>query len=685
MKKVNHTSTWEAEVNNSVNYYIDLFANAPVVLSEEGPFVSPDKFNSHFPRDFHGRDNNHYPMHPHYLKVGLLGIAAEAEMSALQCEGENHLLLTSVAKVYRTAAEYMARYADAAEKACSLACEISEKNRLAEIADICRALSVRAPETFIEACELFLFCWRIRSHNHMATIGRLDQYLIDFYRRDTEAGILTEDKALTLIVALWNRINTYGSGDTLTNVMLGGVDKDGNDATNELSYLMLRASIIKKSTEPQICCRIHKNTPDKFFELMVELQALGHGQASLYNDEVIIPNLMEYGYSLEDARNYSSDGCSEIIIDANSTIDFFQMEAVKAMELTIFEGKENPVKSLPVGHYWTKSMAARPVISSAFLGYAPWKMSEINSYEEFYSAYLDEYRFQLMGMMEAHNEKIHNLNRSQIPSLFLLGSFPSFLKNGVDIHYSEDICQVHDIFFGSVPTVADCLAAVKKVVFEDKLCTLVELREALQADFEGYDTLRTQLLAAPKVGNDDDYADSVLSRLFDDIMLMFDELNDASDMKYLPCFYNYLFNDFAKTVGATPDGRRRGEPICEHFSPTPGRAKNGPTAVLRSLTKSNIGRGAGASTVNLSLSRDILTGDDDGKRIISALMRSAVAMKVQILNLAIYDSAVLRAAQENPESYEDIIVRVWGYSARFVDLSRDMQEHVIARIVKEGQ
>ena len=683
MRKVEHSSVWAAGVNNAVSYYVDLLASAPVTIAKEGPFVSPDKFNPM--RDFHGRDSNHFPMHPHYLEVGLLGIAEEAEKSAKKAEGEEQLLLSSVATVYRATAAYMARFADEAEAKSEVAEDTAEKERLQGIAKTCRALSERAPQTFLEACELFLFCWRIRSHKGMATIGRLDQYLIDFYRRDIKSGILTEQSALELIVALWKRINTYGSGDTLTNVMLGGVDKDGNDVSHELSCLMLRASLITKSTEPQICCRVHKNTPAEFFDLMSELQALGHGQASLYNDEVIIPNLVKYGYALEDARNYSNDGCSEIVIDANCTIDFFQMEAVKSLELTIFEGKENPAPSIPVGHYWTKNLKPRPLISGTFLGYAPRVMADINTYEEFYAAYLAEYRFQLKGKIEVHNEKIYSAERVQTPSLFILGTFPCFLENGVDIHYSEDIYQIHQIFMGSLPTVADCLAAVKKVVFEDNVCTLVELREALRADFVGYESLRARLIAAPKVGNDDDYVDLILSKLCDDFSDMLDELNEGADIQYLPCYYNYLFNDYTKIIGATPDGRRRGEPICEHFSPNPGRAKKGPTVALRSLAKSDIGRGAGISTVNLSLSRDTLVGEDGGKSVVAAINRAAIAMNIQMMNLAVYDAETLRKAQENPEGYEDIIVRVWGYSARFVDLARDMQEHVISRIIKEGQ
>jgi len=683
MRKIEHSPVWAAGVQNAVNYYVDLMSLAAVSIEADSPFISPEKFRP--VRDFHGKDNNHYPMHPHYLEVGLIGIAEEAEASAKKHDGEERLLLNAVAETYRATAAYMARFADEAEKVIEGAETDGDRQRIELIAKTCRALSVRAPETFFEAAQLFLFCWRIRSHKGMATIGRLDQYLIDFYRRDVSAGILTDDKALELLVALWKRINTYGSGDTLTNIMLGGVDADGNDVTNELSCLMIRASLITKSTDPQINCRVHKNTPPEFFELMTELQLLGHGQASLYNDEVVIPGLLKYGYSLKDARNYSNDGCSEIIIDAASTIDFFQMEAVKTMELTIFEGRENPTDNVPVGHYWSKNIKPRTLTSKVFLGYSAKSISDITSYEDFYAAYLAQYRFQLMGRIDEKNASIINSDRNQIPSLFLLGSFPCFLQSGVDIHYAWGISNMHQIFIGSIPTVGDCLAAIKKVVFEDKACTLLELREAMRADFVGYEDLRARLLAAPKFGNDDDYVDTIVSRLSSDIIDMIDEYNANAEIKHLPCHYNFLFNDYAKTVGATPDGRRRGDPISEHFTPTPGRAKKGPTAVLRSVVKTDIQRGAGASTVHLSLSRDTLVGEDGGKAIMAAIMRAAIGMGIQLLNVAVYDADALRKAQENPEGHEDIIVRVWGYSARFVDLSRDMQDHVIARIIKEGQ
>ena len=680
-KKINHTRAWEAGILNVTSYYESLLSTSEINISDWGTLVAPPKFKAK--KIVRGRDNNHFAMHPHYLEVGYKGIAEEATRNAEKLgKGENRTVLESVARVYMASAAYVGRYATAARKQLESAESDEEKLRLSIIAKTCENLSNSAPSSFFEACQLFLFSWRIRSHEKMATIGRLDQYLYPFYKKDIENGTLTDAEALDILVEVWRRIAEYGSGDTLTNIMLGGVDRDGNDATNELSCLMLEASLITKSTEPQMNCRIHKETPKRFFDLMIKLKLLGHGQATMISDDAIIPHLVKAGFPLESARNYANDGCNEIIIDCESTIDFTQIESMKSLELTIFEGKENVEEPIAVGQYWTRHAKARPFTTGAFLGYAPCKLSEMDTYDKFYEAYLDQYKFQLYSKLDDYTYKITRNNETQVPSPFLLGSFPCVLEKGEDIHSSPDMHNIHSVFLGSLTTVADCLAALKKVVFEDKYCTLETLRDALAANFEGYAELRAKLKAVPKYGNDDDYVDSVAVKLTNDVYDLLDEYNDSSDYYFIPCIYNYLFVDHARILGASPDGRCFGDAIAPHASPTPGCAVNGPTAVIKSTSKIDTARGCGASPLYLSLSRETLVGNDGGELILSALMRSCLELGIQYVNVAIHDTEALLDAQKNPELHEDLIVRVWGYSARFVDLCTDMQNHVIQRTIK---
>ena len=238
------------------------------------------------------------------------------------------------------------------------------------------------------------------------------------------------------------------------------------------------------------------------------------------------------------------------------------------------------------------------------------------------------------------------------------------------------------IFFGgSIPTVADALAAVREVVFERKLCTPAELLDALRADFAGHEPLRLQLLAAPKFGNDIPAVDQLAADIALEMCRHVKAYPTATGKPIWPALFNHTYNDEAKIVGATPDGRRWKDPICEHYSPTPGRARRGPTAVIRSITRGPLAEACGTSIFNISLSRTFLPRTQNGVERLRHLLDGALKLGAAVMNVAIYDVELLREAQRNPQGHEDLIVRVWGYSARFGDLSEDQQNHIIARTI----
>ncbi len=205
------------------------------------------------------------------------------------------------------------------------------------------------------------------------------------------------------------------------------------------------------------------------------------------------------------------------------------------------------------------------------------------------------------------------------------------------------------------------------------------LLDAVKADFNGYEALRLQLKAAPKFGNDDDYVDEIATRFAVMACDAVEKMSKEIEMTVFPAFFNYLFKDHAYNFGATPDGRHINDPICEHYSATPGCARNGPGATLLSAAKGPLLRAIGNSPVYLTLPRNVAPDNAEGFRVLASLNQSAYALRLPILNIAIYDVDVLRAAQITPEKYTDVIVRVWGYSARFIDLDRDMQNHIITR------
>ena len=659
-------------------FYKELFSSAEVVIPEKGYLPLPDRFDIDGVRRA-GRDALHASTDPSFLSLGYGKIAETAEENAKKQDGEEKKALEVTAEIFRGASGYIRAHAEKAKEAAEAAQTDEEKARLNSIADSCFAVAEGAPQSFEEAVTLFWITWRIRSLGNTSTIGRLDKYLLPFYRKSVKEHGLTREAALLRLVDLWERINGIYSGDSLINIMLGGSDKDGNDETNELSYLMLDAELQVRKSEPHLNVRIHKNTPEDFIEKVAQVQMLGHGQATVFADDLTIKSLISYGYTPEQAANYSNDGCVELTIDGGGLIDFFQMEAMKSLELAIFNGDEN-VHFDSLEYYWTHRERKLPVFTYLKTGYRTGDVAQMQSYEEFYRAFFDQYTYQLKIRLDDMRAAWKKVYAEEISSVFLEGLYPAFLKNGIDLAHNKDVPWTVMVFLGSIPTVADCLAAVKKVVFEDKNCSFAELREALHDNWEGHDDLRALCKAAPKFGNDDDYVDMISADLANEICDWLDEYNKENGTRILPALYDFLFSNHEKIVGATPDGRKWKDRICEHYSPTPGVSHLGPTKIINSSAKGPLARAVGTSPLYLSLPRSLITDDRRGLDAIIALNKSAIEKGICVFNLAIYDIDLLREAQAHPEGHEDIVVRVWGYCARFIDLQPDIQNHVIARV-----
>jgi formate C-acetyltransferase len=322
--------------------------------------------------------------------------------------------------------------------------------------------------------------------------------------------------------------------------------------------------------------------------------------------------------------------------------------------------------------------------TSLELGYQTGDLTQMLCFDEVYEAFLRQYFYQLERKIQALYNWGRRRGKEQVTSPFLAGTLLSTLKSGSDPLRGGYAVPCWVVFSGSIPTVADSLAAIKKVVFEDRFCSPAALLDALRADFEGHEELRRRCLAAPKFGNDDEMVDSLaadIARRFCDYVVSYPT---PTGKPLWPALYDYLFIDHAKILGASPDGRRLQEPICEHYSPTPGRARSGPTAVIRSAARGPLGEACGSSVFHVSLPRTTAGADEQGKAVIDGLLRGALALGVAVMNIAIYDAEQMRDARLHPERHEDLIVRVWGFSARFVDLSDAMQEHIIQRAIVGG-
>ncbi|MFH1574814.1 MAG: pyruvate formate lyase family protein, partial [Acidobacteriota bacterium] len=639
------------QADRCAEHFCALLACTEPVIPDAGSLAGPvflnrralqDQLGGSGPHIQLGEDNLHFSLNVEtLLDLGFHGIRDRAlKRAAAIPDEEPAAYLRAIARCYTAVLELVQAHADTASRMASQASG-EEQQRLARIAARCRALAQGPPRTFPEAVQLFWLAWNIRGHG---TIGRLDQHLYPFYRRDVDAGRLTQAAAFEILCQLWEGFNASGSGDTLMNLMLSGRDHLGNDETNELSYLMLDVALAVRKSEPHLSVRVHAGTPAPFLDKVAQLQTLGHGQGTIYNDDAIVPSLVRLEVPLESACAYANDGCTEVTIDGESGIRFLQMEALKTLELTLFNGEENALPGAPLGRYINRDHPERQLRTALKTGFRSGNFATMTSFEQIFDAYLLQYGYQLDMMLARLDGWIRQSRAGSVSSPFMAGTFPRCLETGLDPVRGGFTVSCNMIFAGSIPTVADGLAAIRRVVFTDRFCTPAELLDALRANFEGWELLRQRCLAAPKFGNDDDDADQLAARIARFFCARVAAHRAPDGKPVWPALYNFLFNDTTKIVGATPDGRRWQDPVAEHYSPTPGRARSGPTAVIRSAAKGPLAEACGSSIFHVSLSRSMVRQDEAGRRLLMQLMRSALQLGAAVMNIAIYDVAELRRA-----------------------------------------
>lgn len=655
---------------------LDILQTLPTPIPESGNIAGIVKeYRAQKTEMFLG-DNYHYAMGTTFLKYGLLGVAKKARENKNN-EGAEAELLEGIALTYEAIAAYVKRYADAIYKVAN------NDARLLHIADMLDHLSHSAPVHFDEAVQLTYMMWKLRTLWKMhSDIGRLDYHFKDFFLKDIESGYTNEEEVLDLICQFWELLNKNDSGDTLGNVMVGGMEADGSDSSTRLSVLMLEASRRVAKSEPHINVRVHPNMREDLYKKMLEVQLMGAGQATMYNDEVVIPSLEAFGIPHDLACNYANDGCSEVTLDGMSGIDYEHIDVVGVFELAFNNGKWANRTYRSKVHYWHKDKEDYHYNTHALPGYQSGKVEDCTTFEEFYEMFLKQYEFQVRNKASVLHRLYLDRYCDAATSLLLNGTYDCVLESGKDMLRGGFLFDEYMLFSGSIPTVADCLISLKKLVFEKKLFSIAEVKEAIRVDFEGYEVMRKMMLAQPKFGNDNDEVD-LLSK---DIAVHFCDYLDAyreeTGFGVMPSLYGFRFLEEAYSVAATPDGRHYKDSIAEHYNATPGRATHGPTAVIRSIAKSKeeIFRSCGVCAVHVSLPRNLGNSEAESLQVLDGLVSAARSGGLNHMNIGIYDAELLREAQRDPENHKDIVVRVWGYSAHFVDLCKEMQDHVISRV-----
>ncbi len=608
-----------------------------------------------------GTNNDHYaPDYRVILSKGVGGLIDDVDRSLERHahDGKRVETLKDMRITLEGFTAMIAHYADAAD--ALIGDPAYDGERLAFIRGNCRALLDGAPRHFAEALQLVWFCHTafLMEGRYAMALARIDQYLWPFYKKDVEDGIITREFAVELLENVFIKL----LGDVV-NICVGGTAPDGSCAVNELSYCVVEAVKNCNIPGPNLSARIRSDTPDDFLIECLKSIGTGLGYPALMNDEVNIPGLSRYGYAREDVYNYSMVGCIENFIT----------------------GKQPPWVDdrfntpLFLDYVFNNGMSQ----STASCGLALGEAESITTMEQF----MKNFEAQLDWGVSEYCLRIHNrtdlLSQEAVNEPFLSCFCYDCIGRGMDINNGGALYpSVHGACAMGVGTVADSLAAVEKVVFIDHEATLAELRDALNANFEGYEELREKLLAAPKYGNGDDFVDKYAVWFLDYINACFSRHHTRDGGPYYVLMAANTANISAgQEVNATPDGRLRGESLSDAASPTHGRDHLGATVALRSVSKPDYTKSAGGTVVNQKFSPSAFQGDR--LRALAALIRVYFKNGGQELQMNATSREVLVDAMDHPENYRDLVVRVSGFSAYYVTLGRDVQYDILSRSQQE--
>lgn len=604
-----------------------------------------------------GSNSDHFA--PNYRRILADGIpgtfdAIDASIAAHGGDERRLLTLRAMRKTLEGFAAMIAKYAQAARRL--IGSEGYDDERLTFIAGNCEALTERAPETFAEALQLVWFCHNafVTEGRYAMALGRLDQYLYPYYKRDIERGAITDERVVELLENVFIRLE----GDVV-NIAVGGTSPDGKCEVNELSYLVVEAVKDCHIPGPNLSARIMRDTPDEFLAACLRSIGTGLGYPALMNDEVMIPGLESYGYPHEDVCNYSMVGCIENFMTGKQPPwSDNRFDTPRFIEYVFHNGISE------TGH-----------TAGLDLG----DVDEIGSMDEFMARLERELELGVFEYALYVNGYNKNLDPDYYEEPFLSIFCDDCIGRGLDINRGGAIYpSTHGAACMGVGTVADSLAAVEKVVFVDHEATLGEIRDAMKANFVGYDELRAKLLAAPKYGNNDDFVDKYAVWCLDYLQGLFlkQKTRDGGPFFVLMAANTQNISS-GKCTGATPDGRLATEPISDAASPTYGRDVKGPTVTLASLSKPDYTKSAGGTVVNQKFSPAAFAEDKIGN--LAALIKVYFKRGGQEVQINATSREILEDAMKHPENYGDLVVRVSGFSAYYVGLGRDVQLDILNR------
>ncbi len=568
------------------------------------------------------------------------------------------------------------RHAALAEEKAAKEQNPQRKKELEKIADVCRWVPAHTPRDLWEAIQMYWFV-------HLGTVtelngwdsmnpGHIDQHLWLFYQKGIEDGTLTRDKAKELLSCLWIKFNNQpappkvgvtalesGTYNDFTNINIGGVDRSGESATNDLSYMILEIQEELHELQPGLSIHIAQNTPDEFLLEGIKVIRQGHGYPSIFNPDTYVQEMVRAGKTLEDAREGGCSGCIEV--------------GAFGKEAYLLTGYLNTPKILEI----TLNNGIDPQTGKK-LGLETGDPRTFKTFEELYEAWHKQMVY-FVNLKLSVNNYIERMFSLYAPATFLSLYIDDCIEKGKDYYSGGARYNTTYIQCTGLGTITDCFTTLKKHVFEDKRYTMEEMLNACASNWENEEKMRQYIRNhTPFFGNDDEYADTIAVRVYNDLVEAIEgRPNTRGGKTQLNMLSTTCHNYFGSVCGATPNGRFAHFAISDGTSPAHGSDSHGPTAVIKSLGKLDQTK-SGGTLLNVRFVPQLLKREEDQKKLAS-LIRTYFKFGGHHIQFNIVDTATLHDAQKHPEEYRDLLVRVAGYSDYFNDMTEQLQNEIIAR------
>lgn len=611
-----------------------------------------------------------------WLEKGPHGLLQEAQNHLLHCDEEQKVFYEAVIKVMQGVQQFLLRYHALLVKEAETADDKYRTNML-EVARICKKLSEEPAETFHEAVQsvwILFVVLHMESNASSFSPGRLDKTLFPYYERDLEKGRLDKEKALEIIECLWLKFNQivylrnqhsakYFAGFPIGfNIAIGGVDADGNDYVNELSHLFLDAQEDLGLPQPNLSVRLHTHTSDELLKHAIRVVAKGSGMPQFFNDKAIVQELENLGISHQDAMDYAIVGCVELTTQGNnlgwSDAAMFNMN--KVLELTLHHGRD--------------------LITGKQMGPDYGSLSTYKSFEELEEAFA-KMMYYFMDKMIPCCEQVEKGHIDILPTAFLSSVIDDCMEKGKDVTAGGAHYNLSGIQMIQVANLADSLAAIKQMVYDEKRIRACDLEAALTHNFEGQEVMRQMLLnRVPKYGNDIAWVDELgikWARAFRQRLRRYTNYRGGP---YHTGMYTVSAHvPMGENVGASADGRKSKTPLADGgMSAVYGRDLKGPTAVLQSVSRIDNDLTTNGGLLNMKFLPDFFK-NETGITKFANFMRTFVELEIPHVQFNVVRKEDLLEAQKHPDQYRSLTVRVAGYTAYFTELAGELQNEIIAR------